>query len=54
MSSLPCDNHIGGIIVSVLASTGPSHQEREIVGSSPNRVKPKTIKLLFVPSPPST
>ena len=34
-------NHIGRVLVSVL----------EIVGSSPDRVKTKTIKLVFVASP---
>jgi hypothetical protein len=38
-------NHTGGVMVSVLASSA------EIVGSSPVRVKPKTIKLVFVASP---
>ena len=37
-------NRIGGVIVSV----------RYIVGSSPGRVKPMTIKLVFVASPLST
>ena len=36
---------IGGVIVSMLAS---------IVGSSPSQVKPKTIKLVFIASLPST
>ena len=36
---MPQYNHIGGVMVSVL------------VGSSPGRVKLKTIKLVFVASP---
>ena len=42
---IPVSNRIGGVMVSVLASSA---------GSSPGRVKPKTIKLVFVASPLST
>ena len=41
-------NHIGGVMVSMLTSMW------KIVGLSPGRVKPKTIKLVFVASPLST
>jgi len=40
------ENCIGGVMVSMLVS--------RIVDSSPNQVKPKTIKLVFVDSPLST
>ena len=38
-------NRIGGVVVSVLAM-----RVQYIVGLSPNRVKPKTMKLVFVAS----
>ena len=41
-------NHIGGVMVSVLASSAL------IVGSIPGRVKPKTITLVVVASPINT
>jgi hypothetical protein len=39
------ENHIGGVIVNILISSAVVH------GSSPNHVKPKITKLLFVASP---
>ena len=44
----PDFNHISGVMVSMLASSAIDH------GSSPDRVKPKAIKLIFVASPLST
>ena len=41
-------NRIGGVMVSVLASSAVD------CGFEPDRVKPKTIKLVFVASPLST
>ena len=41
-------NRIGGVMVSVLASSAVDR------GFEPDRVKPKTIKLVFVASPLST
>jgi hypothetical protein len=41
-------NRILGVMVIVLASSA------EIMGSNPNRVKPNTMKLVFVVSPLST
>ena len=41
-------NRIGGVMVSVLASSAVDR------GFEPGRVKPKTIKLVFVASPLST
>jgi hypothetical protein len=43
-----CVNCIGGVMVSVLAASA------YIMGPSPDRVKPKTIQLVFVPTPLST
>ena len=45
---LSTPNPIGGVMVSVLASSVVDQ------GSSPGRVKPKTIKLVCVASPLST
>ena len=44
----PLFNRIGGVIVSMLASNAVDR------GFEPDRVKPKTIKLVFVASPLST
>ena len=44
-------NCISGVMVSMLVSRVV---DRRTVGSSPNQVKPKTIKLVFVDSPLST
>ena len=44
----PLFNRIGGVIVSMLASIAVDR------GFKPDRVKPKTIKLVFVASPLST
>ena len=41
-------NHIGGVMVSVFPSSGVD------LGLSLDRVKPKTIKLVFAASPLST
>ena len=41
-------NRIGGVMVSVLASSVV------IVGSSPDRMKSKIMKLVFAASPPNT
>jgi hypothetical protein len=41
-------NRIGGVMVSVLSRVW------EIVGSSPDQVKPETIKLVVVASPLNT
>jgi hypothetical protein len=46
---LYCCNRIGGVMVSVLALSVVY-----IVVSTPGRVKPKTIKLVFVVSPLNT
>ena len=45
----PEKNHLGGVMVKVLASSAV-----KIVGSSPDRIKPKIMKLAVVASPLST
>ena len=47
-NSSTCVNRIGGVMVSVLASSAVD------VGLSPSRVKPRIMKLVFVASPLST
>jgi hypothetical protein len=42
-------NHIGSVMVSVFAATVVDRRFE-----TPDRVKPKTIKLVFVATPPST
>ena len=48
MQLLKGEDHISGVMVSVIVSSAVG------VGSSPYRVKPKTIELVFVAFPLST